>query len=211
MKLSAVILAAGSGSRMGHRPKGLLELDQKSLIERLIESILSVGIEDIVVVLGHFSDDFKRVLENQPVRLVLNPEPDRGQVSSQRLGLEHTSPRANGILMALADQPLITSPDLLELINAYQRKESHVLLVHPLVQGIPGNPVMLTQAARQSILESESDTGPRQWRKNHPKAVLGFETTNRHFITDVDTQADLEKLQSENEMTLLWPHSVPKS
>jgi len=204
MKLSAVILAAGSGSRMGHRPKGLLVLNGQTLIECLIEHLLSLGINDIVVVLGHYAEAFQRTLKNQPVRLVINPEPERGQVSSQRMGLEHSSQEVDGILMALADQPLIQTKDIRELTTAFEARDSNVMVVHPRVDGVPGNPVILTQAARQAILESAQEVGPRQWRQSNPKSVLSFETTNRHFITDVDTQEDLERLQKEHDLNLKW-------
>ncbi len=204
MKLSAVILAAGSGSRMGHRPKGLLELNGQTLIERLIESLWSVGIKDIVVVLGHYSDGFKHILKDQPVRWVLNPDPERGQVSSQRMGLEQTSANADAILMALADQPMIQAEDLKELINAFETKEPQVMAVHPSVGGVPGNPVILTQASRQAILQSEHDIGPKQWRQSNPNLVLGFKTSNLHFITDVDTEEDLLKLKQEHGLNLTW-------
>ena len=49
----AVILAAGAGSRLGHRPKCLLELDGLSLIHRQIQAISALGNMEIVVVLGH--------------------------------------------------------------------------------------------------------------------------------------------------------------
>jgi molybdenum cofactor cytidylyltransferase len=42
--LSAVVLAAGAASRMGHRPKCLLELDGVPLIVRLLRALREAGI-----------------------------------------------------------------------------------------------------------------------------------------------------------------------
>ena len=54
---TAVILAAGLGSRLGgmtkSMPKGFLRLGSKPIIEESIEKLLSVGIEQIVMVIGH--------------------------------------------------------------------------------------------------------------------------------------------------------------
>jgi hypothetical protein len=50
--VGAVLLAAGSGSRMGHRPKCLLELDGVPLIHRLLIALNGAGIDQVVVVLG---------------------------------------------------------------------------------------------------------------------------------------------------------------
>src|SRR5262245_29580679 len=54
--MKGVILAAGKGSRLngtlGDKPKCLLRVGNKTLVERQIESFRSVGIDDIAVVVG---------------------------------------------------------------------------------------------------------------------------------------------------------------
>jgi len=55
MRCSAVLLAAGSASRMGHRPKCLLERDGQSLIRRTALALLDAGIQELVVVVGHYA------------------------------------------------------------------------------------------------------------------------------------------------------------
>ena len=55
LRTAAVLLAAGSASRMGGQPKCLLQLDGRSLIVRQIQALQAVGLNDIVVVLGHYS------------------------------------------------------------------------------------------------------------------------------------------------------------
>jgi molybdenum cofactor cytidylyltransferase len=178
------------------------------LIERLILSLASVGIVDVVVVLGHYAEQFKQTLKPHAVRLAMNPEPDRGQVSSQRIGLEYTSNEVDGVLMALADQPLLNSDDLLELIQAFESKVAQVGAVYPKVQGEPGNPVILSQSARQSILSGPMEMGPKQWRQANLNHVFGFETHNKHFITDVDSQEDVQKIRSNFGIELRWPSFI---
>ena len=54
--MRGVILAAGKGSRLngtlGDKPKCLLRVGNKTLVERQIESFRAVGIDDIVIVVG---------------------------------------------------------------------------------------------------------------------------------------------------------------
>ena len=57
---TAVILAAGMGSRLNdvtndEIPKGLLKINGKTLVERSIEKLRSIGIEKIYIVTGHLS------------------------------------------------------------------------------------------------------------------------------------------------------------
>lgn len=55
--MKAIILAAGMGSRLGkytqNLPKGMLEFNGKSLIQRQIETLKKVGISDISIVTGY--------------------------------------------------------------------------------------------------------------------------------------------------------------
>ena len=53
MNWAAVLLAAGAGSRMGHRPKSLLLLDGEPLIRRQVHALQTAGASQLVVVLGH--------------------------------------------------------------------------------------------------------------------------------------------------------------
>jgi len=58
---TAVILAAGMGSRLQDitndmLPKGLMKINNKSLVERSIEKLRSLGIEKIYIVTGHLHE-----------------------------------------------------------------------------------------------------------------------------------------------------------
>ena len=107
----AILMAAGAGSRLGHRPKCLLQLDGVPLILRQISALKAAGVDDLVVVLGFYADDIALLLSGTGVRVVRNPDPAQGQISSQRIGLQQLRGRSNAVLMALADQPLIDSQD----------------------------------------------------------------------------------------------------
>ena len=103
------MLAAGAGSRMGHRPKCLLQLDGLSLLERQLQALSLAGVFPIQVVLGHHAE---RILQDGAVarwaaQPVLNPQPDDGHVSSLRIGLRALPPDLDAVVVALADQPLI--------------------------------------------------------------------------------------------------------
>lgn len=58
--MKAIILAAGMGTRLGRYteglPKGMLEFGGKSLIERQVEVLRKVGVDDIVIVKGYMPD-----------------------------------------------------------------------------------------------------------------------------------------------------------
>ena len=208
LTVGAVLLAAGSGSRMGGRPKALLELGGVPLILRQLVALSGAGVDEVVVVLGHHAARIEPVVEKFPVTLVHNPRPDEGQVSSLRLGLQALSSKLDTVLVALADQPLINEQDISALIGAYKKRPVGTLVVVPQVGGAPGNPVIFSAQVREQILAGDADIGCRQWRAAHPEAVAAFETDNRRYRLDVDTLEDIERFERETGHALRWPATL---
>lgn len=208
MTVGAVLLAAGSGSRMGGRPKALLELGGVPLILRQLIALSGAGIDELVVVLGHHAAQIEPVVQKFPLTLVHNPRPDDGQVSSQRLGLAALGHKLDAVLVALADQPLVNEQDITALIGAYKKRPAGTSVVVPTVDGAPGNPVIFSAQVREQILAGEADIGCRQWRAAHPEAVAPFVTDNRRFRLDIDTLEDIARFEHDTGHTLRWPAAL---
>ena len=205
MTVGAVLLAAGSGSRMGHRPKSLLELDGVPLIRRQLMALSSAGVDEVVVVLGHYADRIEEAVKGLVLALVRNPDPDAGQISSLRLGLQALSTPLDATLVALADQPLINSQDIKDLMGAYQERPKYTQVVQPTVDGLPGNPVMFSAEVRKQILAGDASVGCRQWQATHPDQVHPWVSTNSRYRLDVDTLEDIEALAARTGHRLEWP------
>lgn len=211
MTLGAVLLAAGAGLRMGGaggRPKALLELDGVSLIERQLIALSGAGVDELVVVLGHHAGLIEPVIQVFPLTLVHNPRPEEGQVSSQRLGLQALSSTPDAVLVALADQPLITEQDILTLVGAFNNRREGTSVVYPLVDGEPGNPVIFSAAVRDQILAGDAGFGCREWRDANPDAASPLVTDNRRFKVDIDTLQDIERFERETGHALRWPAAL---
>jgi molybdenum cofactor cytidylyltransferase len=116
--VGAVLLAAGQGSRIGNRPKCLLELGGVPLIRRQLIALSGAGVDEVVVVLGHYADEIEPLLQDFPVTIVRNDAPQLGQISSLRLGLASLTGKLDAVAVALADQPLINAQDITALIAA---------------------------------------------------------------------------------------------
>ncbi|NQU50534.1 MAG: NTP transferase domain-containing protein [Planctomycetes bacterium] len=74
----AVILAAGVGSRLGtsalEKPKCLLPLSHKTLLEIQIETYLSIGVEEVCVVVGYRKELIEPVVKRYPNTITIeNP------------------------------------------------------------------------------------------------------------------------------------------
>jgi CTP:molybdopterin cytidylyltransferase MocA len=207
--VGAVLLAAGSGSRLGHRPKSLLELGGVPLIRRQLIALSGAGVDEVVVVLGHHADLIEPVVQSFPVTLVRNPNPDDGLNSSQRIGLAALTGKLDAVIVALADQPLLNAQDYTALIGAWKKRPAGTQVVYPEVAGERGNPVIFSAEVREQILAGDAKLGCRQWQTAHPEAVAPFVTDNRRYKIDIDTVEDIERLAAETGHMLRWPAALP--
>ena len=208
-RTAAVLLAAGAASRMGGQPKCLLQLDGTSLIERQIQALLAVGITDIVVVLGHYAAAIAAAVQHLPVQIVHNPQPDEGQASSLRQGLAACHAwgpaESKAFYIGLADLPLIGPAEIAALLTAHQQRPAGCAFTQPLVDHLPGNPVVFTAAVRQDLLQATGDWGGRQWQQAHADQVYRWPTANPHYRIDLDSPEDLQAFTLRTGRALQWP------
>lgn len=208
--VGAVLLAAGSGSRLGHRPKSLLELGGVPLIRRQLIALSGAGVDEVVVVLGHHAEAIEAAVRDFPVTLVHNPVPDAGQASSVRVGLQALAGKLDAVIVALADQPLVNAQDITALIGAF-KKRGEAAMVVPRVAGEPGNPVIFEMALRDEWLAGEADAACRRWREANPQRVHWFDTDTQRYRIDIDTPDDLERFRERTGHELRWPATLAEA
>ena len=205
--VGAVLLAAGSGSRMGNRPKSLLELGGVPLIRRQLIALSGAGVDEVVVVLGHHAQAIEAAVQDFPVTIARNPEPDAGQASSVRIGLQALAGKLDAVIVALADQPLINAQDITALIGAF-KKRGEAAMVVPRVAGQPGNPAMFEAVLRDEWLAGQADAACRKWREANPQRVHWFDTDISRYRVDIDTPDDLERFRERTGHELRWPQAL---
>jgi molybdenum cofactor cytidylyltransferase len=202
--VGAVLLAAGAGSRLGGRPKALLELGGVPLIRRQLIALSGAGVDEVVVVLGHHAEAIEASVRDFPVTLARNPLPDDGQASSVRIGLQALGGKLDAVVVALADQPMINAQDITALIGAF-KKRGEASMVVPRVHGEPGNPVIFEAALRDQWLAGDANGACRRWREANPERVFWLDTDNLRYRVDIDTPADLERFSERTGHVLRWP------
>jgi len=191
LHIGAVLLAAGEGRRMGGVAKPLIKLQGVPLISRHLVALSGAGVDEVVVVTGYANQEIERQVQNFPVTLVHNAAHAEGQQGSVRLGLETLGGPFDAVFVVPSDQPLISAADLTELIGAFKKRPSGHVVV-PVVDGQRGNPLLLDEIAHETILASGTRLACRHFIDNNPELVHIHETTNAHFVTDLDTAGDLQ-------------------
>lgn len=205
IRVAALVLAAGAGSRMGHRPKCLLEIEGEALIRRLVHAVGEAGAVSLHVVLGHHAARIAHALSDLPVDVIRHPSPDQGQASSLHLGLRALPETTDAVVVLLADQPLITAQDISDLMAVYATRPPHTELVRPVVDGLPGNPVVFSSEVVHAMLAGGPEVGGAQWQAEHPAAVFRWATSNHHYRVDVDNMDDVATLAANTGVRLVWP------
>ncbi|MCX7265646.1 MAG: nucleotidyltransferase family protein [Betaproteobacteria bacterium] len=210
IRVVAVLLAAGTASRMGGRPKCLLQVNGQPLAQGLLQALALAGVDETVLVLGHCAEQVQNALAhfsalNMPVCQVLNSSPQDGQNSSLRIGLAKANTlAADWVMVALADQPLINAQDLQDLIAAVKHRPPGTRMLVPQVDGLPGNPVLFDASVMAEILTATPDMGGKQWQQAHPTSVYQWATANTHYRIDVDSPADIDALAATSGLRLQW-------
>jgi len=201
---AGVVLAAGEARRMGGRPKPLIERDGVPLVRRVAGALVEAGVGEVVVVLGHRAHEVETALAGLPVCSYLHKGYAAGRVSSLRAGLGALNGRADTVIVALADQPLLDADDVTALTRAFGDRGSARALV-PRVSGVRGHPVLLEWGACREILARDSGFGARQWMDANPTQVAWFDCDNPRYCEDVDSDGDLERIAQHYGCAMRWP------
>lgn len=184
--ISAVILAAGLSRRM-ERPKQLLRLGDKTMIEHVVEHVMKTDVREIVVVLGAYWQEIQDILMNYNVKSIFNPHYNDGQGSSVAAGVRAVSRSASGIMYLTADQPFL-SPVFLNRMIAEFRK-SDPLILKPEV----GMPAVFNSSLRTELMTLSGDTGGRLLIKKYQDKVMSLRGYPSTMIMDVDTEEDYQR------------------
>lgn len=187
---AAVILAAGSSSRLG-APKQLLMYNDKPLIQHAVDEATAAGLDRIIVVTGAVEID---VLPPN-VMLVKNEAWQEGMASSIREGINAMQgiPDIGAAIIMVCDQPYADRHVLRGLVEAY--RQSGQPIVASAYEQRAGTPALFDRSIFPLLMELKGDVGARHLiAANKEQAVfVGFPKG----ITDIDTLSDYERVLKE--------------
>ena len=104
--IEGVLLAAGESRRMGY-PKPLLRVGDESFLSQSAKSMLAL-LPRLIIVLGAHAERIRPAIPTDPgIAIVDNPRWQAGQLSSLKAGLGAIGPQAGGVMVHLADHPLV--------------------------------------------------------------------------------------------------------
>lgn len=197
--IAAIILAAGSSSRMGAgRHKLLLSLAGRPVLAHVLDAALAASARPVILVLGHQADTVRgqiaNYLDHPAIITVENPDYLQGMSTSMRAGLQALQVQSegqtvetpiSGAVILLGDQPLIT-PQIIDALITTQQ-ETGKRIVAPLYEGKRGNPTLFAASLFPELLQVTGDEGGRAVLARHKEELAVVEVGAGMANYDVDT------------------------
>src|SRR5258707_3081460 len=121
LPVGAVVLAAGSSTRMAGSEKLLLEFDGRPMIKSVIEAASDGRWHQILVV---YSSHEVMLAVGRDAELIHNPHAQTGMASSLQVGLRALRSDMEAAMVMLGDQPMVGSRTVSALLRAWRREGS---------------------------------------------------------------------------------------
>ena len=188
--VTAILTAAGESTRMGC-PKPLLPWRGVTLVEYQTASLLSGGVDEVIVVLGHEASRIEPRVKVPRTRCVVNRRYRRGKSTSVLAGLAQVPSDAEGILLLGVDQP--RPPEIVAAVLD-SHKAAGALITSPRYEGRGGHPLVF-EASLRSELEgvTEEREGIRAVFRAHLDEVNGVAIDDPIVCLDLNTPEAYEE------------------
>src|SRR5713101_6164436 len=171
LPVAAVVLAAGSSSRMPGSQKLLLEFDGRPMVKSVIEAASDGGCHQILVV--YASEEVKLAVGGE-AEVIHNPRAQTGMASSLQAGLRALRSDMEAALVMLGDQPMVGSRPVAAVSSGAAGKWTP--------------PVVLARELCDELMNLQGDAGARQVLDPRPELVDVVPSLDR--LDDIDTPDD---------------------
>jgi len=187
LKISAVLLAAGLSERMG-RDKLLLEYRGETLLQHSANLLSQLPVfERIIITTEARAESLTLTSE---IKVIYNPQPEKGQSGSVRLGIQAAT--GTHYLFLNADQPKLTPADIISLLSTVKTNPDRI--VYPVIYSKPNSPAIFPESFRAELLKLTGDNGGRVIRDAHPELCLAVAPECPANFNDINNEEEYRGL-----------------
>ena len=192
--LAAVILSGGASQRMGS-PKALLPYRGKTFLNHLLDVSMHPRIRERRIVLGPHAGAIRAAVALQDSEVVLNPDWEKGQLSSIHAAIRSLPHDVDGMILFLIDHPAITAVLVEKLVERFYRETPHPHVVLPKYRERRGHPVIFSSDVFEALLDAPLETGARTVVQSNRNNLAVVMTDEAGCVLNVNDAAALERLE----------------
>lgn len=169
------------------RPKLLLPFRDGTLLGSLIQALRQGGVSEIVLVVAPGDEALRAWGTEAGVRVAVNPEPERGMLSTIREGIAAAGDKET-LVVCPADLPALL-PSTVRRVLAEPSP-----LVVPSYRGRRGHPLVISPELIPEIGTLHLEVGLRELLDRHPERLRTVEVDDPGCVRDVDTPEEYREL-----------------
>jgi molybdenum cofactor cytidylyltransferase len=194
-KIAGIILSGGASRRMG-TPKALLRFQNETFLDRLI-GLFAAVCNPIIVVVGLHADNIRSGIQRgRDVRFAVNPDPERGMLSSLQCGLALVPADAAAAMFLPVDHPHLGISTLETLAARFHAGRAPVIV--PTYAGEHGHPVCISRALVSELLALPPEAKASDVIHRHVPQTAYVEVSDPAVVTDIDDPSAYADLLARN-------------
>jgi len=192
---AGLILAAGASLRMGS-DKALLPWRNGTFLSAAINT-LQAATELVIVIAGRNQQAIAPVVYANGAFLVTNPNPDEGQFSSLRIGLNEVLGRGrDAAIVTLVDRPAPNVATIEQLKQVFLAAPDQIWAVVPEFGGRHGHPIIVGREMIEAFLRAPATSNAREVEHSLQEHILYLPVDDPLVAVNVNTQEEFQQLLS---------------
>lgn len=188
--ISGIILASGFSNRMG-QDKLLLQIDQTTIVEKVIQAAVASVLDEVILV--YRRNAVETITASYPIKAVHNIDAEKGQSTSVIRGIHAAAPATEAYVFMVGDQPFLNATTINRLAACHAEHPKKIIV--PTYDGRNGNPVLFPSSYKNDLLNIQGDRGGRTVIEAAGDNVIHIKIAHSHIGYDVDTPEDFSKIK----------------
>ncbi len=185
--IAIVVLAAGGSTRMGS-PKALLPFGDTTLIQYIISESKATGVKEVVVVLGAYEEEIRKVIVKEGVSIETNEHWASGMSASIKKGIAKVDKSCQAVIICAVDQPSVTHLHFTSMIRLFESKSTDMVVSS--YGGTRGIPALFSKKLFPQLQQLEGDKGAKKLFNNSHFKIAEINLSEGEV--DLDTMEDFE-------------------
>jgi CTP:molybdopterin cytidylyltransferase MocA len=193
--VGCVILAAGASTRFRNGDKLLANFGDKPLVQHAIDAACASRAVYCAIVVGADREAIKTETDMRRCAVIENEGWREGIASSIRCALRNRCDD-NATIFVVGDEPFVTAGDIDALIGEHDNHPNAIVALR--AGEVWGTPVLFPRTDYPALLKLRGDRGAKTFAKGQTNRVRFVSAANSRAFTDIDTEADLKRANTDN-------------